>query len=136
MTSGRVSADTSVLVRYFLQDHPLRGRAAQRLLDGDREVCVSLVAVAETAFVLARNYGVPREEVVDSLVGLLRKRNVSVLGADKSLAAAALLACRPSGRVSFADALINTDARSNGVETVYTFDTQFPVDGMDVREPE
>ena len=136
MTERRVSVDTSVLVRYFVQDHPLRGPAAQRLLDGEREVCVSLVAVAETAFVLTRNYGVPREEVVDSLVGLLRKRNVSVLGIDKSLAAAALLMCRPSGRVSFADALINADARGNGVSTVYTFDAQFPAEGMDVREPE
>ena len=135
--SGELSAvDTSVLVRYFVQDHPVRGPAAQQLLDGEAAVSVSLVAVAETAFVLTRTYGVPREEVVDSLVGLLRKRNVQVLGIDKSVVAAALLMCRPSGRVSFADALINADARGNGVSTLYTFDAQFPDEGLLVRAPE
>ncbi len=136
MTGERASVDTSVLVRYFVQDHPVRGPAAQRLLDGEAEIAVSLVAVAETAFVLARNYGVPREEVVDNLVGLLRKRNVQVIGVDKSLAAAALLMCRPSGRVSFADALIDADTREHGVSTMYTFDEQFAAEGLAVREPE
>ena len=134
--SERASVDTSVLVRYFVQDHPVRGPAAQRLLDGETEIAVSLVAVAETAFVLARNYGVPREEVVDSLVDLLRKRNVHVIGVDKALAAAALLMCRPSGRVSFADALINADTRGHGISTMYAFDEQFPAEGLLVREPE
>lgn len=135
MTAERASIDTSVLVRYFVQDHPRRGPAAQRLIDGEQEVCLSLVALAETAFVLTRNYGVPREEVVDSLVGLLRKRNVQVLGIDKAVAAAALLMCRPSGRVSYADALINADARANGVWTLYTFDEQFPEEGLVLLEP-
>jgi hypothetical protein len=40
---------------------------------------------------------VPREEVVDSLVELLRKRNIEVLGAEKALVASALMLCRPSG---------------------------------------
>ena len=136
MTDDRVSVDTSVLVRYFVQDHPVRGPAAQRLLDGQREISLSLVALAETAFVLSRNYEVPREEVVDNLVGLLRKRNVQVMGVDKALAAAALLMCRPSGRVSFADALINADARAHDALTMYTFDAQFPEEGLALREPE
>lgn len=131
----RLSADTSVLVRYFIQDHPVRGPAAQRLLDGDRPVHLSLVALAETAFVLSRNYGVPREEIVDNLVGLLRKRNIQVLGGDKALAAAALLMCRPSGRVSYADALINADARVHSVAAMYTYDEHFPSDGLAIRDP-
>ena len=136
MTAERVAVDTSVLVRYFVQDHPARGPAAQRLLDGERGVSISLVPIAETAFVLSRSYGVPREEVVDNLVGLLRKRNVQVMGGDKATTAAALLACRPSGRVSFADALISADARSHGVATIYTFDEHFPAEGLAVREPQ
>jgi predicted nucleic-acid-binding protein len=135
VTGGRSAVDTSVLVRYFVQDHPARGRAAQHLIDTGEEICISLVALAETAFVLSRNYSVPREEVVDSLVTLLRKRNVQVLGMDKTLVAAALLMCRPSGRVSFADALINADARSHGVTTLYTFDEQFPEEGLAIWTP-
>jgi predicted nucleic-acid-binding protein len=136
MTGGHIAVDTSVLVRYFVQDHPAHGPAAQRLIDGTQEIFISLVALAETAFVLSRNYDVPREEMVDTLVGLLRRRNVQVIGVDKTLAAAALLICRPSGRVSFADALINVDARHHGVTTMYTFDERFPMEGLTVQTPE
>lgn len=129
------AVDTNVLVRYLLQDDPEKGPAAARLLDGAEELGVSLVTVAETAFVLARVYGVPRERVVDELVTLLRKRNIAVLGVDKALAASALLLCRPSGRVNYADALINADARAHGAEALYTFDGRFPSEGLTLREP-
>lgn len=128
--------DTNVLVRYFLQDDPEKGPAAARLVDGESDLGISLVGLAETAFVLSRIYDVPREEVVDGLVGLLRKRNVAVLGADKNLVASALLLCRPSGRVNYADALINADARAHAVERLYTFDERFPAEGLEIEQPD
>ena len=95
------AVDTNVLVRYLLQDDPEMGPAAARLMDGGLRLGVSLVVLTETVFVLSSNYGVPREEVVDSLVELLvellRKRNIEVVGAEKALVASALMLCRPSG---------------------------------------
>ncbi len=129
------AVDTNVLVRYFLQDDPEKGPAAARLIDGTRELGISLVALAETAFVLSRNYGVPREQVVDRLVELLRKRNIDLLGIDKALVASALLLCRPSGRVNYADALINADARAHAVGRLYTFDERFPSEGLALSQP-
>jgi predicted nucleic-acid-binding protein len=129
------AVDTNVLVRYFLQDDPEMGPSAARLVDGASEIGISLVALAETAFVLSRRYGVPREEVVDRLVELLRKRNVVVLGVGKDVAASALLLCRPSGRVNYADALINADARAHAVERLYTFDERFPSEGLMIERP-
>lgn len=129
------AVDTNVLIRYLLQDDPEKGPAAARLLDDTEDLGVSLVALAETAFVLSRVHGVPRERVVDELVALLRKRSIAVLGVDKALAASALLLCRPSGRVNYADALINADARAHGVEALYTFDERFPSEGLALREP-
>lgn len=41
--------------------------------------------------------------------------------------------CRPSGRVSFGDAMVWAAARSAGVEVVYTFDRRFPSVGIEVR---
>jgi predicted nucleic acid-binding protein len=38
--------------------------------------------------------------------------------------------CRPSGRVNYADALINADARAHAVERLYTFDERFPSEGL------
>jgi predicted nucleic-acid-binding protein len=97
------AVDTNVLVRYLLQDDPEMGPAAARLMNGGLRLGVSLVVLTETVFVLSSNYGVPWEEVVDSLVELLRKRNIEVLGAEKALVASALMLCRPSGLVNYAD---------------------------------
>jgi predicted nucleic-acid-binding protein len=129
------AVDTNVLVRYLLQDEPEMGPAAAKLMDDGRRLGVSLVALAETAFVLSSNYGVPREKVVDSLVELLRKRNIEVIGADKALVASALMLCRPSGRVNYADALINADARAHEASKLYTFDERFPPEGLALERP-
>lgn len=117
------AVDTNILVRYLLQDDPEQGRAAAKLMDGEKQLGISLVALAETAFVLSRNYHVPREEVVDRLVEILRKRNINVLGVDKNLAASALLLCRPSGRVNYA-------------EKLHTFDERFPSEGLEIARPD
>jgi predicted nucleic-acid-binding protein len=129
------AVDTNVLVRYLLQDDPEMGPAAARLMDGGLRLGVSLVVLAESAFVLSSNYGVPREEVVDSLVGLLRKRNIEVIGAEKALVASALMLCRPSGRVNYEDVLINADARAHEVGKLYTFDEQFPSEDLALERP-
>ena len=65
----------------------------------------------------------------------LRKLNISMLGVDKALVAGALLLCRPSGRVNYADALINAGARAHAVERLYTFDEQFPSEGLALSQP-
>lgn len=129
------AVDTSLLVRYLVQDDPVKGAAAARLLDSEQELAISLVTVAETAFVLFHHYRVPRELVVDRLVELVQKRNVQLLGVDKALAASALLLCRPSARVSFADALINADVRSHGLTRLHTFDDRFPSEGLILVQP-
>lgn len=103
------AVDTSALGRSFLADDPAAGRAAAALLDSGRQIALSLVVFAETAFGIHCHYRVPRDLVIDPL----RKRNISVLGADKHLVARALLLCRPSGQVSFAN------ARTSGVATLY-----------------
>ncbi|MBA2692636.1 MAG: PIN domain-containing protein [Rubrobacter sp.] len=123
-------------MRYLIQDDPEQGHAAAKLIDGETNLGISLVALAETTFVLSRNYNVPREGVVDRLVELLRKRNIHMLGVDKNLAASSLMLRRPSGRVNYADALINADARANAVEKLHTFDERFPSEGLNVSHPD
>jgi predicted nucleic acid-binding protein len=128
--------ETSVLVRYLIGDPPDQGDAARRLMESADHVAISGIALAEVAFVLQSNYRVPRHEIVDRLVTLLQKENIRLVGLDKAIVAAALLLCRPSRRVSFADALINADVRSHGLSTLYTFDQQFPAEGLTLRTPE
>jgi predicted nucleic acid-binding protein len=104
--------------------------AAKRIIDKSDELIITDVALAETAFVLTSFYKVSRAVTVDSLVELIQKKTIRLFGMDKNIAIQALLLCRPSARVSFADALIWAVARSQGNSTVYSFDERFPSEGI------
>jgi len=69
---------------------------------------------------------------VDALIQLLQKENVDLLDLSKEAAIVALLFARPSGRVSFTDALIWAEAREKRLP-VYTFDQRFPAGEVEVR---
>jgi len=71
--------------------------------------------------------------VVDQLLELIRRSNLGILAMEKSLAIQALMLCRPSGPVSFVDALTWAHARSEQVGIIYTFDQQFPSEGIELR---
>jgi predicted nucleic acid-binding protein len=124
--------DTSVVVRYLVQD----GReapVARSIIESDEELLLTPVAIQETSFVLTRLYGLPRELVVDRLLDLIARENVTVHGLDEQVAIDALLLCRPSARVSFADALIWAAARDAGDLPIYSFDARFPNVQVEVR---
>jgi predicted nucleic acid-binding protein len=125
--------DTSVIVRYLTGDPKHLASRAARIIDGETSLLVTDVVVAETAFVLSSVYGVPRRAVVDRLVELLQRRNLSVFRLDKGAVIQGLLLCRPSNRISFADAMVWAAARSARVDAVYSFDERFPSGGIQVR---
>ena len=125
--------DTSVIVRYLIGVPEDLARRSGEIIDQLDNLQIGGVALAEAAFVLTRVYNAPRDNVADSLMGILGKANVSTFGLDKDFALQALLMCRQSGRVSFADALIWAEARSTGAEIVYAFDQSFPSDGLEIR---
>ncbi|HWQ29034.1 MAG TPA: PIN domain-containing protein [Dehalococcoidia bacterium] len=125
--------DTSMVVRYLTGDPPeLADRAAQ-VIDAVDRLGVTGVVLAETAYVLTSVYGVPRAVVVDHLIAFVQKKNIATVGLDKGAVLQALLLCRPSGRVSFADAMVWAAAQSSGVGVVYTLDERFPADGLELR---
>ena len=131
MTLGLL--DTSFIVRYLTGEPPEMADAAATVIDGDEVVAISPVGLVESAHVLSKVYGVPREEVVDALLDFLQKGNVRTIGADKALLAEALLTCRPSHRVSFSDAVLWAEARSADIRLIYTFDRSFPSESVELR---
>ena len=107
-------------------------------IDGRTDLVITDIALVETAYVLTSVYGIEREVVVDHLIGLLRRENIRPHGFDvdrgvhhlpKGLAIEALRRCRPSNRISFADALIWAAARADGA-AVFTLDERFPNEGI------
>ena len=124
--------DSSMLVRYLTGDPPGLADVSAQVIDGDRALLVTDVVIVETAYVLHSAYEVPRAAVVDGLIALLRKANIDTFRLDKDLVLQALLFCRPSDRVSFADALVWAAARSQAGAAVYSFDARFPDEGLTV----
>lgn len=127
--------DTSVLVRYLTDDPAEMADRATQLIESGGALCVTETALNETAHVLRTVYGVSREEVVGLLIALLQRSNITFHSLDKPTVIAALLLCRPSGRVSLGDALIWAAARSFAPSAVYSFDRRFPRDGIEVLRP-
>lgn len=125
--------DTSVVVRYLTGDPPESAERAAKIIDEVDDLLITDVVLTETAYVLTSVYQVPREIVVDHLIAFLQKENISPFALDKSLVLLALLLCRPSGRVSFADAMVWAAARSAGSRVVYSLDKRFPGEGIEVR---
>ena len=126
--------DTSMLVRYLTGDPPDLAEVSAQVIDGDRALLVTDVVIVETAYVLQSVYEVPRTAVVDGLIAVLRKANLDTFRLDKDLVLRALLLCRPSGRVSFADALVWAAARSQVGAAVYSLDQRFPNEGITVLQ--
>ena len=128
-----VFIDTNVVVRYLTNDPPDQAEIAASIVDEVGDFWISDVVLTETAYVMRDVYAVSREDIVDRLMGFVRKANVSIYGIDKAFVLQGLRMCRPSGRVSFGDAMVWAAARSAGADIVYTFDRRFPSDGVEVR---
>lgn len=126
--------DTSMLVRYLTGDPPDLADVSARVIDGEDELLVTDVVLVETAYVLRSVYGAPREAIAEHLIALLLKANIDTFRLDKYLVIEALMQCRPSGRVSFADALVWAAARSEPDSVVYSLDRRFPDDGITVLQ--
>lgn len=127
--------DTSILVRYLIQDDTALTARATRLIESERTLRVSVLTLAEVGFVVTKFYKIERARAVDALIDLLSRENLKTHEIDTDLAIEALILCRPSGRVSFADALLWAVARSNAPARVWTFDERFPTDGIQVSGP-
>ncbi|MYB41656.1 MAG: type II toxin-antitoxin system VapC family toxin [Chloroflexi bacterium] len=121
-----------MLVRYLTGDPPDLADVSARVIDGEDPLLITDIVLVETAYVLRSEYDVPREAIVDHLIALLRKASIDTFRLDTHLVIEALLLCRPSGRVSFGDALIWAAARSEPDSIVYSLDRRFPDDGITV----
>ncbi len=128
-----VILDTSVIVRYLMDDDQHLADIATDIIENDAELLLLPVAIAEIAWVLGSVYQQSRADIVDALLELIRRENLTVHGLDEQLAIDALLLCRPPARVSFADALIWAAAREADDFPIYSFDARFPNVQVEVR---
>ena len=126
--------DTNVIVRHFVGEPPEQAAEASRIIEEAENLQVSGVALTETAFVLRSVYHISRETIIDNLTDLVQRDNISIYAMDKNLVVEGLMMCRPSGRVSIADAMLWATARSDRASAIYTFDRRFPSQGIEIRQ--
>ena len=126
--------DTNVIVRHLVGEPAEMVAEASRIIEEVENLQISAVALTETAFVLRSVYRVSRETIVDRLIALVERDNIYTYAMDKNLVLRGLEMCRPSGRVSIADAMIWAAARTDRATAIYTFDRRFPGDGIEIRQ--
>jgi predicted nucleic acid-binding protein len=130
-----IGADTSVLVRYLVGTPPAQASRAARLIDGDEEIGVSVVALAECAHVLRTQYGVEQEAIIESLVGLVQRENMRVTDARTDLLLAMLVRARGLPGRPIPDALVVAAAVAADAIPLATFDAEQRRYGIATREP-
>lgn len=130
-----ISVDTSVVVRYLVGAPADQAARAASLIDGDAEIGISILVLAETAHVLRSNYEISRADIVAGLIELVTRGNVAPLEISKSDVIDALVRARAFESSPVTDALIAASARTNGALSVYTFDRKFGRLGAVVAAP-
>lgn len=110
--------DTNVLVRLSTRDDARQAEAAEQCILGG--AWVSLVVLAELAWVLVSLYGASRTALAHAIGQLLDHATIVVQ--DSDVVRAALAEFKRSWTISFADCLICEIARKAGHTPLVTFD--------------
>lgn len=120
-----IGIDTNVLVRYFTLDDPLQGRLAQRFINeqlvSHGAGFISLVVLAELAWVLRSRYKATRLELIQIVEQLLAHDHLEIQ--ETNAVWLALDEYDQSG-VDFADALIAALGVQHGCQQTVTFDAK------------
>lgn len=118
-----IGLDTNVIVRYLAQDDPLQSRKAtdlfERHLTVEEPGFISIVAMAETVWVLERSYGLSPRELASAIERMLRIEVVLIEHEQEVFTAMIAL---KMGRGTFADALIAGLGAKAGCKHTLTFD--------------
>ena len=112
----RITADTNVLVRAFLEDHPEQSRVAQAALGRAEIIALTIASLCEFVWVL-RTYKIESSDIAATIRNLIDGANV-VLNRPAAEAGLALL----DAGGDFADGVIAYEGRWLGADIFVSFD--------------
>lgn len=131
-----IGVDASVVVRYLVGTPVDQARRAAALIDDDKqEIGVSAVALAECAHVLRTQYEVAPADIIDSLIGLIQRENIRVLGIRPDLLVETLVRARSMPGRPIPDAMIVATTLGADAVPLATFDRDQARYGVAVRRP-
>ena len=114
------AVDTNVLVRLITRDDARQAESADHWVEGG--AWVSILALAETAWVLSALYGRSPSEIAAVIEVLLNHKDLTLQESDA--VAAALRAFRKRPALGFSDCLLSELARKAGHLPLGTFDRE------------
>ena len=115
----KISVDTNVLARAVLQDDPVQGPAAARLLQEASLIAISLPCLCEFVWILRRGAKLSKSEVAQSISDLLDAGKVVM---NRPAVEAGLAVLEAGG--DFADGVIAHEGQWLGGETFVSFDQE------------
>ena len=130
-----IGADTSVIVRYLVGTPSVAAARAARVIDGKDRIGLSLVALLECAHVLRTQYGVDRADILSSLIELLLRENIVLLGMRNETAVDSLMQARRLPGRPIPDALVVGASREAGASPLLTFDRSMQAFHFPIGEP-
>jgi predicted nucleic-acid-binding protein len=117
--------DTSILIRYLTQDDPVQAPIANEIIDrkltAESPGYVSLVTIAEVAWVLRSKFKATRQEIATAIERILSIDNLQLQNEQQVYEA--MIAVKADGG-TLADALICALAVGAGCASTLTFDRQ------------
>jgi len=118
-----IGLDTNVLVRYLAQDDPVQSPMATELIEHglseEEPGFISVVVIAELAWVLERAYRLGDQDIATAIEGVLQ---AAVLVVENEQEVFTAMVALKDGRGSFADALIGALGVKVGCVRTVTFD--------------
>ncbi len=129
----RVFCDTSILIRYFVEDDIPRAVAAADLIESDADLTVSTGVLLETVHVLRTEHGFADPALANLLGGFLSRTNVDVADADKIGLIGALQWTELVSARRIADAIVVAAAKRAGVDAIVTFDEKMRSPSVPIR---
>lgn len=113
------SLDTNVLLRLILGDVPKQAAAVEKLLAKGQSYEIADVIIVEIIFVLEKVYEMPRAQVSENILGIIRNQSFNC---NRKVFELALPTYRDTPSVSIVDCLTVAYASINKALPVYTFD--------------
>ena len=118
-----IGLDTNVLVRFITQDNPIQSRQARELIERRLTVenpgYISILAMAETAWVLERAYSLSIAQLAATIERILQ---IDVLVVECEQEVFAAMTALEAGEGAFADSLIASLGGKAGCSSTVTFD--------------
>jgi len=122
----RAYVDANVILRLITDDPPAMAEEAARLFqmanDGEVELVIDPIVVAETVWVLSSFYGFNRWEIAPTVASLLVGNGIVCHDRINTLRAIALY---ETHNVDFTDAFLAVRMLADQVDDIYSFDTHF-----------